>query len=246
MSEVSHDYVLKTLIVIVLALSAVVMTLGGYAIFLREENRKSELIIEEIRSSVLSQGIDQPEQPDNPVQFPAGTQVVRETISIPETQNFFLEVFDYRRLILNSFDFLAEGSEFGYVVVEEDTAFKLCVEKGLGKYFITRVGDSFGVMFLGKNPLDGLYDSKTVYGIQLVSHTVSDGIAPQVMDLRSAGYPAFVYKSITADGRTFYAAVLGVFPDAAAAREYSSSVDVQALQRITGWNITDRFPRQLR
>ena len=39
----------------------------------------------------------------------------------------------------------------------------------------------------------------------------------------------------------FYAAILGVFPDANAARNYSSEVDVQSLQRITGWNITDRF-----
>ncbi|MBN2253349.1 MAG: sporulation protein [Kosmotogaceae bacterium] len=246
MNEASHDYVLKALIVVVLGLSAIVLTLGGYAIVLREENKRSELIIEEIRNSVLSPTIDQPEMEENPVSLPTGTQVIRETIPIPETQNFFLETFDYRRLIVNSFDFLAEGSEFGYVVVEEETAFKLCVEKGFGKYFITRVGDGFGVMFLGKNPLTGLYDSKTAYGIQLVSHTVSDGIAPQVMDLRSAGFPAFVYRSITADGRTFYAAILGVFPDATAAREYSSTVDVEVLQRTTGWNITDRFPRQLK
>ncbi|HDP77118.1 MAG TPA: sporulation protein [Mesotoga infera] len=246
MNEGSHDYVLKALIVVVLGLSAIVLTLGGYAIVLREENKRSELIIEEIRNSVLSPIVDQPEMEENPVSLPTGTQVIRETIPIPETQNFFLETFDYRRLIINSFDFLAEGSEFGYVVVEEGTAFKLCVEKGLGKYFITRVGDGFGVMFLGENPLAGLYDSKTAYGIQLVSHTVSDGIAPQVMDLRSAGFPAFVYKSVTADGRTFYAAILGVFPDATAAREYSSTVDVEALQRTTGWNITDRFPRQLK
>lgn len=246
MKEASHDYVLKALIVVVLGLSAIVLTLGGYAIILREENKRAELIIEEIRNSVLSPTVDQPEIEENPVNLPTGTQVIRETIAIPETQNFFLETFDYRRLIINSFDFLAEGSEFGYVVVEEETAFKLCVEKGLGKYFITRVGDRFGVMFLGENPLAGLYDSKTAYGIQLVSHTVSDGIAPQVMDLRSMGFPAFVYKSVTADGRTFYAAILGVFPDATAAREYSSTVDVQALQRTTGWNITDRFPRQLR
>lgn len=246
MSEESHDYVLKTLIVVVLGLSAIVFILGGYAILLREENRRAKLVIEEIRSSVFTPSTDQPEVSENSVEIPTGTQIIREAISVPETQNFFLETFDYRRLITNSFDFLAEGSEFGYVVVEEGTAFKLCVEKGLGKYFITRVDDQFGVMFLGENPLTGLYDSKTAYGIQLVSHTVSDGIAPQVMDLRSADYPAFVYKSITTDGRTFYAAILGVFPDANAARNYSSEVDVQSLQRITGWNITDRFPRQLK
>jgi len=173
MNEGSHDYVLKALIVVVLGLSAIVLTLGGYAIVLREENKRSELIIEEIRNSVLSPTVDQPEMEENPVNLPTGTQIIRETIPIPETQNFFLETFDYRRLIINSFDFLAEGSEFGYVVVEEETAFKLCVEKGLGKYFITRVGDGFGVMFVGENPLTGLYDSKTAYGIQLVSHTVS-------------------------------------------------------------------------
>ena len=39
--------------------------------------------------------------------------------------------------------------------------------------------------------------------------------------------------------------MLGIFPDAAAAREYSNSLDVQITPEITGWNITDRFPRQL-
>ncbi len=246
MSGESQDIVVKIMIVIVLALSGIVFTLAGYAILLRQENKKYDLIIEEIRSSVL---------PDlsggaTPLELPpisqGVTEVPRDVQNIPVEQHFFLETFDYRKLILNSFDFLVEGSGFNFVVIEQDVAFKLCVEMGQGKYFITRVNDMYGVMFIGDNPLPGLYESKTAYGIQLVSHTISDGIAPQVIDLRSEGYPACVYKSVTTDGRTFYAAVLGIFPDAAAAREYSNSLDVQSLQRITGWNITDRFPRQLR
>lgn len=242
----TQDAIVKILIVIVLALSALVFTLGGYAIILKEENRRYDLVIEEIRSSLLPPSFEATAFTELPQSTPLAPEVPRDAQAALETQNFFLETFDYRKLILNSFDFLSEGTPFGYVVVEEETGFKLCVEKGQGKYFITRVGDRYGVMFLGDNPLTGLYDSKTAYGIQLVSHTISDGIAPQVMDLRNAGYPAMVYKSITSDGRTFYAAVLGIFPDAAGAREYSNSLDVQTLQKITGWNITDRFPRQLK
>jgi hypothetical protein len=246
MKREAHEIMLRILLVVVLALSALVFVLGGYAIVLKEENRKFELVIEEIRTSVMPGIVEGPLPIDYPVELPGRAEVPREFLSVPDTHNFFLETFNYRKLIVNSFDFLSEGTAFGFVVVEENTAFKLCVEKGQGNYFITRIADRYGVMFLGENPLTGLYDSKTAYGIQLVSHTISDGIAPQVVDLRSEGYPACVYKSVTADGRTFFAAVLGIFPDATSARDFSNSIDVQQLQRITGWNITDRFVRQLR
>ena len=111
MSGESQDIVVKIMIVIVLALSGIVFTLAGYAILLRQENKKYDLIIEEIRSSVL---------PDlsggaTPLELPpisqGVTEVPRDVQNIPWNSISFSNL-RLQKLILNSFDFLVEGSGF--------------------------------------------------------------------------------------------------------------------------------------
>ena len=88
-----------------------------------------------------------------------------------------------------------------------------------------------------------IFSTKTGYGVQLVSHTRADGISQQVTDLRMNGYPAFIYKSTGSDGRTFYAAIVGMFPNLEMARNYSSLMDENKIIAITGWTIKDRYIR---
>ncbi|HNR79248.1 MAG TPA: sporulation protein, partial [Mesotoga infera] len=114
MSGESHDVIVKIMILIVLSVSVIDFTLAGYAILLREENKKYDLIIEEIRSSVLP-GLSGEASPiELPPVVQGVTEVPRDVQKIPVEQHFFLETFDYRKLILNSFDFLVEGSGFSF------------------------------------------------------------------------------------------------------------------------------------
>ena len=149
MSGESHDVIVKIMILIVLALSGIVFTLAGYAILLREENKKYDLIIEEIRSSVLP-GLSGEASPiELPPVVQGVTEVPRDVQKIPVEQHFFLENLRLQETHPKTRSIsLSKDSGFSFVVVEQDVAFKLCVEMGQGKYFITRVNDMYGVMFI--------------------------------------------------------------------------------------------------
>ncbi|OAA31928.1 sporulation protein [Kosmotoga arenicorallina S304] len=252
MKEKALNVVIRILIIIILGLSIFTFLLGGYAYMLKKEAENYRLIIEEIRSNFLPE--------DNEIvsdSTPMATEFSeitgsssRVTIKKPDEvkpiKSFFLESFDYNRLILKSFDYLIKGTDFSYVAVDTNIAFKLCVEVGELNYFITKIEDDlYGVASLKGIPLDGLYPSRVVYGLQLVSHTFADGIAPQVINLRAKGYPAFIYRWTTTDNRTFYSAILGLFPDLDAVREYSNNLNVAEVEELTGWRIADRFPRRI-
>jgi len=131
-------------------------------------------------------------------------------------------------------------------VIDELTAFKLCVEAEERNYLITRLEEAYAVFFIGESPLEGIFSSRVAYGVQLVTHTFLEGVAGQVSRLRSSGYPAFIYRSPTEDGRVFYTVQLGAFPDSATARDYSDNLNVREVETITGWNISGRYVRRLR
>lgn len=253
MSDKAFGAAVRMLSVFVIALSIAVFIIGGYAYLLKQENDNYRLIVEEIRNSV------NPTLTATESQEPSLESLKKEiekledvspdkevAVEEPE-QHFFLESFDYKKLIMDSFDYLVQGTTYSYVVVDEETAFKLCIEKGKDNYFITRIDPkNYGIMFFGENPLEGLFASKVAYGVQLVSHTIVDGIAPQIINLRANGYPAFAYKFYMTDGRILYAAILGAFPDLETAKAYSNDLNVLEIQKITGWNLSGRFLRRIK
>ncbi|AKI96505.1 hypothetical protein [Kosmotoga pacifica] len=248
MTERSIGIVIRVLIVIILGLSIFTFLLGGYAYLLKKEAESYRLIIDEIRSNFLPEESEEIEAaiPATRLSEISSEVVIERPQPVKPERNFYLETFDYEQLILRSFDYFMEGTDFSYVVVNSDVAFKLCVEAGELNYFITRIEDGlYGVASLVGLPLEGLYPSKIVYGLQLVSHTLADGLAPQVINLRARGYPAFVYRWTTSDGRVFYSAILGLFPDLDTVRAYSSNLNVAEVEELTGWRISDRFPRRI-
>jgi hypothetical protein len=252
-SDKAFGAAVRMLSVFVIALSIAVFIVGGYAYLLKQENDNYRLIVEEIRNSVNP--TIAATEPQEPSLEPLKKEIEKLEEASPDKEmaveeperHFFLESFDYERLIIDSFDYFVQGTAFSYVVVDENTAFKLCIEKGKDNYFITKIDPgNYGIMFLGENPLEGLFASKVAYGVQLVSHTIVDGIAPQIINLRANGYPAFAYKFYTTDGRTFYAAILGAFPDLETARDYSEALNVFKVEEITGWDISGRYLRRIK
>jgi len=252
MKERALNVVIRVLIIIILGLSIFTFLLGGYAYLLKKEAENYRLIIEEIRSNFLPEEnnisiASTPTATEFAEISEASSEVIIEKPSpVNPVPNFYIESFDYKKLILKSFDYLIEGSDLSYVAVDAELAFKLCVETGELNYFITEIEEGiYGVASLKGLPLEGLYPSKVVYGLQLVSHTFADGIAPQIISLRAKGYPAFIYRWVTSDGRTFYSAILGLFPDLDTVRNYSKNLNVAEVEELTGWRIADRFPRRI-
>lgn len=247
MKDEENGIVLKIMAVLIVVLSVGVVLLSGYAYLLKIENDRYDLMIQEIRTQVLPDTVSATEfKPPMIVDVPNTANVSKEEPPQSDGQRFYLELFDFRKLILRSIDFLTRSEPFSYVSVNETTAFKLCIDAGEGNYHITRLDDGYyGVLFRGSNPLPEVFASRSGYGVQLVSHTRGDGLSQQVTDLRMNGYPAFIYKSTGSDGRTFYAAVLGVFPNLEMARNYSKIIDEKEIRQITGWGISDRYIRTI-
>lgn len=247
MKDEENGIIIKIMAVLIVVLSVGVVLLSGYAYLLKVENDRYDLMIQEIRIQVLPESVSSTET-DEPlnVNIPETVTVSKENTPQSDGQRFYLELFDSRKLILRSIDFLTRGEPFSYVSVNESTAFKLCINAGEGNYHITRLDDGYyGVLFRGSNPMPEVFASKSGYGVQLVSHTRGDGLSQQVTDLRMNGYPAFIYKSTGSDGRTFYAAIIGLFPNLEMARNYSKIIDEKEIRELTGWSISDRYIRSI-
>lgn len=240
--------IVRALSVVCVGLTVLALLVVGYAYVVKTDNDRLKMIVEEIRLSASPAEIPAVERREETYHLPSTAQLEVPRPQTPEEERpaFFLESFDYRRLIDYSTEVLEEGNPFGISVVDELTAFKLCVESGERNYIITRIEDYYAVLFLGESPLEGLFSSRVAYGVQLVTHTFLEGVAGQASRLRSAGYPAFIYRSETDDGRIFYTVQLGGFPDSSTAREYSDYLDVREVESITGWNIAGRYVRRLR
>ena len=248
MNDASLRNMVRMLSVACIGLAVMTLLIAGYAYVVKTDNDRLRMVVEEVRLTASPAEIPQLEHRVNAGVLPAieETEVPRPQTPEEERPAFFIESFDYRRLIDYSIEILDEGTPFGISVIDELTAFKLCVEAEERNYLITRLEEAYAVFFIGESPLEGIFSSRVAYGVQLVTHTFLEGVAGQVSRLRSSGYPAFIYRSPTEDGRVFYTVQLGAFPDSATARDYSDNLNVREVETITGWNISGRYVRRLR
>ncbi|MEA2066664.1 MAG: sporulation protein [Thermotogota bacterium] len=240
----------KTFSIFVVALITILFIVGGYTYKLKIENERYKLMLEEIRMRNEETAINK-----NNNDFQTTTINEFNTKEIPtiketEEQNdsniFAFQTFNYSKLIDESLEYFVSGTDFNYSAINRRTAFKLCTELGEGNYFITKISDDFyGVLLTKENPLEGLFSSKVAYGIQLVTHSSYSGISGEISELRENGYPALIYRWETSEGRIYYGAILGIYPDQLLASEQSNKLNVGRIEEITGWNIEGRYIRKI-
>ncbi len=240
----------KLFSIFIVSLITILFILGGYTYKLKIENERYQLMLEEIRmrnEEITS--INNSQNNEVTTDYGVITQQIPTTKGNDEqndTNLFAFETFNYRRLIDESLNHFVRGTDFSYSAVDRRTAFKLCTEAGKEHYFITKLSDDFyGVLLTIDNPLEGLYSSKVAYGIQLVTHSSYGGISAEVTSLRENGYPALIYSWETSEGNTYYGAILGVFPDQSLASEQSTTINVNNIEEISGWNIEGRYIRKI-
>ncbi|TYB87208.1 MAG: sporulation protein [Kosmotoga sp.] len=241
---------IKTFSIFIVALITILFIVGGYTYKLKIENERYKLMLEEIR-------VRNEETAPNNINYRVSTTASDDlnaqeipTIKEEEEQNdvnlFAFQTFNYDRLIDESLEYFVSGTEFSYSAVNRRTAFKLCTELGKGNYFITKISDDFyGILLTKENPLEGLFSSKVAYGIQLVTHSSYAGLSGVISELRDNGYPALIYRWETSEGKIYYGAILGVYPDQLLASEHSDKLNVSRIEEITGWNIEGRYIRKI-
>ena len=144
MNNEENGITMGIMAIIIVALSVGIVIMSGYAYLLKAENDRFNLVIEEIRTQVLPETVSS--TPSVPIEKPyVAKEISVDKVAAPQTdgQMFYLELFDYRKLILRSIDFLTRGEAFSYVSVNESTAFKLCISSGEGNYLVTQLEDGY-------------------------------------------------------------------------------------------------------
>ncbi|AEH50188.1 SPOR domain-containing protein [Pseudothermotoga thermarum] len=205
------------ILIIVLSVGFVAFSLATFILVQTRRNVKVEVI----------------ELPPPRVETPSAELKTAEKIETVQAPVYKVEVFDYKKLLVESVEVVERGAVVSVYVVEPEDALKIIRGSNL-PFLIHQYDDkTYTVCVLGDYKYSDLSPFRTLYGVLVFSTTNFEAALQRVIAFRSAGYSAYLMK-FQREGRTWYSLVLGVFADLSSAETYNSKLNWNEVMKLAG------------